>query len=520
MIGTSQQILGLSEGTYVVSVTDIAGCIQYDTVIVSEPDLLVATLSANDITCFGYDDGMVLTTVNGGTPLYTYSWTGPNSYSSTQPNITTLVPGNYYLDLSDANGCLDTAIIIINEPALLEAVSVVSDGNIFGVSCNNFSDGKVEITVNGGISPYYVTYNTLLPTSSVTPLFTFDNLQAGAGTFDIIDGNGCELLGTPIIITQPPALNIVSNTIENPSCFNTNDGSISISVSGGVAPYNFVEQSSNDLSSLSAGTYVISITDFNNCAVGPVSLTLVDPQEIIITPEVCLNSITIDVQNALGNYATTWTDETGNLVGTSNTVTNLSTGQYNVLIIDQPNGCIQDALFDIELPQSNVTDAICSNTNEGSIAIQINGSSFYDIYIDGTLISENVVSSSLSNLQAGAYAISIIDDGNCAYNEIATINYVGGYSCIDPPIIISPNSDGSNDTWRPAIDVNEDISVTIYNRWGQIEFIDEDANSFEYEWNGTSNDGTVLPSADYYFIIDFVNQTSMADKTGVITLIR
>jgi gliding motility-associated-like protein len=504
VIGTSQQILGLSEGTYVVSVTDIAGCIQYDTVIVSEPDLLVATLSANNITCFGYDDGMVSTTVNGGTPSYTYSWTGPNSYSSTQPNITTLVPGNYYLDISDVNGCSDTAIIIINEPALLEAVSVVSDGNIFGVSCNNFSDGKVEITVNGGISPYYVTYNTLLPTTSVTPLFTFDNLQAGAGTFDIIDGNGCELLGTPIIITQPPALNIVSNTIENPSCFNTNDGSISISVSGGVAPYNFVEQSSNDLSSLSAGTYVISITDFNNCAVGPVSLTLVDPQEIVITPEVCLNSITIDVQNALGNYATTWTDETGNLVGTSNTVTNLSSGQYNVLIIDQPNGCVQDALFDIELPQINVTDAICSNTNEGSIAIQINGSSFYDIYIDGTLISENVVSSSLSNLQAGAYAISIIDDGNCAYNEIATINYVGGYSCIDPPIIISPNSDGSNDTWRPAIDVNEDISVTIYNRWGQIEFIDEDANSFEYEWNGTSNDGTVLPSADYYFIIDFV----------------
>jgi gliding motility-associated-like protein len=62
------------------------------------------------------------------------------------------------------------------------------------------------------------------------------------------------------------------------------------------------------------------------------------------------------------------------------------------------------------------------------------------------------------------------------------------------------------------------MTVTIYNRWGQIEFNTE-ANSNTFEWDGRSNTGTDLPTADYYFVISF-NDNTMADKTGVITLIR
>ena len=88
---------------------------------------------------------------------------------------------------------------------------------------------------------------------------------------------------------------------------------------------------------------------------------------------------------------------------------------------------------------------------------------------------------------------------------------------MNSPIIISPNSDGTNDTWKPAADVNEEISVTIYNRWGQIEFFAKE-NSQILEWDGTTTEGNILPTTDYYFVIEFNN--TMADKTGVITLIR
>ena len=99
------------------------------------------------------------------------------------------------------------------------------------------------------------------------------------------------------------------------------------------------------------------------------------------------------------------------------------------------------------------------------------------------------------------------------------VDYIGGSNCLNTPLVISPNSDGTNDIWRPATNIDEEISVTIYNRWGQIEFFAK-GNSQIIEWDGTTTEGNVLPTADYYFVIHFINQYTMPDKTGVITLIR
>jgi gliding motility-associated-like protein len=517
---STQQVIGLNAGEYIVEVIDAGLCAQYDTVIIDQPDSLYADLSAIDITCFANDNGMATTIMNGGTPNFSYSWTGPNSYASNSASISSLAPGNYTLNVTDLNGCPTNDMINISEPSILEAVSLVSDYNSWGVSCNGGSNGQVTITLSGGVSQYIVTYNGGFATSIIADsIFIFSNLTGGIGTFDVVDFNGCELLGTPIIITEPPLLEIVSNTFVDPSCFNANDGSIIVNVAGGIEPYNFeLNGVTSPLTNLSDGTYSLLVTDINNCEVVPPNpLTLTEPLEILVTAEICLNSISIDVQNALGNYATTWTNELGNLIGTDNTVTDLTSGEYNVLIIDQPNGCVLDTTFNLVLPTINVTDATCSNSADGSIEILIDGTSFYDVFVDGLLIAEDVISTTVSNLEVGAYAITIIDDGSCEYNVIATVGYVGGYNCVEPPIIISPNFDGTNDTWNPAIDVDEDITVTIYNRWGQIEFFTENANSRTFVWDGINNDGNTLPTADYYFVIDFINQP---DKTGVITYIR
>jgi gliding motility-associated-like protein len=517
---STQQVIGLNAGEYIVEVIDAGLCAQYDTVIIDQPDSLYADLSAIDITCFANDNGMATTIMNGGTPNFSYSWTGPNSYASNSASISSLAPGNYTLNVTDLNGCPTNDMINISEPSILEAVTEVSDYNSWGVSCNGGSNGQVTITLSGGVSPYVISYNNNQAlTITADSIFLFSNLTGGIGTFDVLDFNGCSLLGTPIIITEPPLLEVLlPTTVIHPSCFNANDGSAIVNVAGGIEPYNFeLNGVASPLTNLSDGTYSLLVTDINNCEVGPISLSLIEPLEILVTAEICLNSISIDVQNALGNYATTWTNELGNLIGTDNTVTDLTSGEYNVLIIDQPNGCVLDTTFNLVLPTINVTDATCSNSANGSIEILIDGTSFYDVFVDGLLIAEDVISTTVPNLEVGAYAITIIDDGSCEYNVIATVGYVGGYSCVEPPIIISPNFDGTNDTWNPAIDVDEDITVTIYNRWGQIEFFTENANSRTFVWDGINNDGNTLPTADYYFVIDFINQP---DKTGVITYIR
>jgi gliding motility-associated-like protein len=510
----TQQVNGLAAGQYAVAVTDINNCTQYDTVTITEPNQLLTTTTINDISCFGDANGELNTNTTGGTSPYSYSWVGPATYTALSASISNLGPGNYNLNVTDVNGCLTATSHTVVEPAILDAVTLVSN-----VSCNGGTDGSLEITVTGGVLPYDVSYNSFPPTlSSSSTIFEFPSLSAGQGIFTISDANNCALSGN-VIITQPNLLEIVSFSVVDPSCFNLNDGLAVLEVIGGVEPYVFEDLLGNpvDLTALSSGTITVKVMDQMLCQ-EIITLTLVEPLEIGITSESCLNSITIQVDNALGDYATTWTNDDGVVVGTENTITDLSSEQYSVLIIDQPNGCTQSAIFDIELPIINVTDASCSNTNDGSVEITINGNSFYDVFVDGIQIEEDVMFTTATNLGVGIHEIKIVGDGNCEYNTIATIGYVGGYSCLVPPIIISPNADGSNDTWVPAIDVNEDITVTIYNRWGQIEFL-ATANSLSFEWDGTRTDGTSLPTTDYYFVIEFINNTA-ADKTGVITLIR
>jgi gliding motility-associated-like protein len=180
---------------------------------------------------------------------------------------------------------------------------------------------------------------------------------------------------------------------------------------------------------------------------------------------------------------------------------------------------MQTDSFSIELPVIDVIDASCSSSSDGSIEISDLGTSFYDIFINESLVAEGVITSFNDGLEVGEYTILIVDEGNCEYNTTAFVGYVGGIECVDPQIIISPNYDGTNDTWMPTIDVNVDINVTIYNRWGEVEFFAE-TNSLTFEWDGTTTNGEQLPSTDYYFVIEFIDQNSMVDKTGVITLIR
>ena len=522
-VASTQQISGLIAGEYYVEVIDAGLCSQFDTVNIDQPDSLYADLSVIHITCFGDDNGMASAIMNGGTPNYSYSWIGPNSYTANSASISNLAPGNYTLNGLDDNGCTSSNTVAIEEPALLDAVTVVSDYNTWGVSCNGGLDGIVTITISGGVKPYVVDYNSLSPTIIGDSVFTFSNLPGGIATFDVTDFNGCELLATPIVITEPPLLEVLSYSVIQPSCFDAEDGSLLIDVLGGITPYSYwVNDVVMPLTDLSDGNYSVVVVDNNNCEVGPISLTLTEPLEILVTAELCLNSISIDVQNALGSYAITWTNDLGNLIGTDNMIMDLATGQYNLLIIDQPNGCVLDTSFALELPVINIIDATCSNSSDGSIEILLPENLslppvYYDIFVDGLMMSEGAsISATVSDLEVGDYQISIMNNGSCEYNTVISVGYVGGYDCIDPPIIISPNFDGTNDTWKPAIDINEDIIVTIYNRWGQIEFYSE-TNSSIFEWDGMNNDGNKLPTADYYYVIDFINQP---DKTGVITYIR
>ncbi len=102
---TTQTASGFCAGTYLVSITDSVGCQATAFFTIQSPPPLVIFYSVSPASCSNCCDGSITPNVAGGTGSVTYSWTGPNGYTSTQANITGLCVGTYTLCVTDANGC-------------------------------------------------------------------------------------------------------------------------------------------------------------------------------------------------------------------------------------------------------------------------------------------------------------------------------------------------------------------------------------------------------------------------------
>ena len=115
---TTARVDSLGPGTYVVTVTDVEGCAAVDSVTISEPAELVLNLELTGISCFGSGDGSLrIRELSGGTPPYTILLNG--EVVSTSSVFSGLGPGDYVLDVTDANGCQSGAELSVDEPDLL-----------------------------------------------------------------------------------------------------------------------------------------------------------------------------------------------------------------------------------------------------------------------------------------------------------------------------------------------------------------------------------------------------------------
>lgn len=109
----TKDISGLKAGTYSVTVTDGNGCSAILSKTITQPAAIAISTAVTKATCPGISDGAITLTVSGGTSPYSYSWSGPNSYTSTSASPTGLTAGTYNLTVTDANGCFATASAIV-----------------------------------------------------------------------------------------------------------------------------------------------------------------------------------------------------------------------------------------------------------------------------------------------------------------------------------------------------------------------------------------------------------------------
>ena len=272
---TSNQlsINNLSSGIYTLTVTDANDCSLSRQVEITEPDELIASGTATNIDCNGNDNGSIDLSVAGGTANYTYSWTktGDNSYSATTQDLSDLSPGTYNVTVTDANDCTDTASFTITEP---DELFITDAGLSTEIAC--FGDNgqiRVNITQESVANYTYALYQE----GSVVQTITNNNLNhtfsAPAGTYKVrvTDANGCFKETSDITLTQPDSgLTIVDETVNNIDCNGNDNGSISITTTGGTANYVFqwikigngnYSATSEDISDLSPGVYAVTITD-------------------------------------------------------------------------------------------------------------------------------------------------------------------------------------------------------------------------------------------------------------------
>lgn len=174
---TTQSIQNLTAGTYTLSVEDANGCtFFYPLAVVNEPPAIVVSGTVTDVTSFGAMDGAITSATSGGTPNYSYAWSGPNAFSAVTPNISNLNGGNYTLTVTDISGCTSIQTFTVTEPGQLTVTSLVTNE-----TCVGSSDGAIDLTISSNGPP------TIL-WSNGTTTEDLSNLAVGSYTVTITDG--------------------------------------------------------------------------------------------------------------------------------------------------------------------------------------------------------------------------------------------------------------------------------------------------------------------------------------------
>ncbi len=341
----------LTSGTYHVTVTDAKGCsLVGPQLSISEPPKLTLTQTKVDNGCFQGASGSISVSPSGGVGIYQYAWTGPNGFSSTSQNLEDLIAGTYQVTLTDANGCsLVGPQMTINESTPL-ALTQSKEDNL----CSQGVRGSISITVSGGTAPY--TYAWTGPDGFSSANQNLFGIVAGTYQVRVTDANGCMLTGVPQTITEPSVLSITNQVKVDNVCFQGNTGSISITVSGGTAPYTYAWTGPNgftsanqNLSGIVAGTYQVRVTDANGCMLTGVPQTITDPSPLALNAQVqsetCPDAgdgrIELTLSGGLPPYQVSWDHGVTGRIATA-----LGSGTYRVTVRDQ-GGCTQTAEYSL-----------------------------------------------------------------------------------------------------------------------------------------------------------------------------
>ena len=432
---TTQNLTALGGGTYTITVHDSQGCTASASASITNPAPVVVTLTAQNETCFGNTNASINSSVTGGTPGYTYSW----SNTATTANISGLTVATYTVTVNDHNLCSASASASITQPTQLTATATATAASCFGQS-----NGTVILTVGGGTNPDGYLWSNGSTTQNLTAV------GANTYTVTVADANACTVTASAIV-TQPTAI-AFTGTAANAQCFGYTNGSVTLTnPTGGSSPYTYLWSNSATTQSLAAvanGTYTVTVTDASNCT-SIATFTVGSPPAITmannITNVTCFGgsdgSIALTASGGSGaGYTYSWSNNSTNA-----TLSNVAAGPYSVTVTDG-NQCTTGATYTVGQP-TNVTlstssvPQACVNQVDGSATVTTTGGTPPYTY----LWSNQGTAATISNIAAGSYSVTVNDAHQCPYTDTVTVSILSPitYTPSDVQPFCAPLADGS-----------------------------------------------------------------------------
>ena len=493
---TSQDRISLGAGSYSVTITDANACTgTVSGITVTQPTAVSGSTVITNVACFGGNTGAINLTPTGGTPGYTFNWSG----GVTTEDRTLLTAGTYSVTITDANGCTGTV-----SPTLTQSTALsLTPNSQTNVACNGGSTGAAAVNnAAGGGGSYTYNWTPGNPTGDGTTSVT--GLIAQTYTCTVTDANAC-VASMNFTVTQPTALSLTAASQTNVACNGGSTGATAVnSATGGAGGYTYnwtpgnpTGDGTTSITGLTAQNYTCTVTDANSC-VASVIFSVTQPNALSLTAAsqtnvACFGTATgaAAVNNATGgagSYTYDWTPGTPTGDGTTS-ITGLTAQSYTCTATDA-NGCTFSQLFTITQPTAVVsgttvvTNISCNGGTNGAINLTpTGGTPGYTYNWGGGITTEDRMS-----LAAGTYAVTITDANGC-------VGTVSGITVTQPMAPISGTTVVTNISCNGG--TNGVINLTPT---GGIGF-------YTYNWGGgiTTEDRTGLAAGTYSVTITDAN---------------
>lgn len=393
-------------------------------------------------------------------------------------------------------------------------------------SCGGVCDGAIEISVTGASNPVISWSNGAGNVTNIS------NLCAGDYTVTVTDG--ANTTSKTYTITQPQIIQITPTSITPAT--SGNNGAIDINVSGGSGNFSYTwsttpVSTTQDLSAIPAGTYIVTVTDVSNGCTNTASFVVPNGaaelgvsiqaskhgQFDLSCNNTCDGTLTANIVGGSTPYIIKWSRNNE----TTSSILNVCKGNYSVTVTDAA-GKTSTASYNIIAPQAitanfDIVFPTDDTKKDGTIKIRPEGgvTPYAFAWAGPDVTSGNT--DAVLGVGVGTYTVTVTDANGCT--ELFSKNLTpGGKGCFESIGAITPNGDGKNDKLIITCLGSVQNKLLIFNRWGQKVY---EATNYDNDWEGTDLGGATLPDGGYAWVLE-IKETTGAIQVykGSVSIIR